>query len=115
MKLFRNKIIHLALITMLCLAFTPLPGAATMFLQTEAVSGTITAIENNAVELDGSGPLYYPVKPTLTMDLKVGSVVTLLYYVDRQNEKPIKKYVEYAPGRNSLTPKTPPMKKKEKK
>ena len=104
----RNSIIiRFVLVILLWIGLMPLAGQARVFLETEVVSGTITAVQDHAVELDGNGVFYYPANKEIKMNLKPGRVVTLRYYVD-QSGQPVRKYVEYAAGKNKLAPKTPP-------
>lgn len=107
MKLYRNNTIRYIIIVMICAGIFAVKAGARVSIQTKIVSGTITAINNNTVELDNNGIVYYPAKKTITMKLDVGSVVTLRYYVDN-SDNGTRKYLEYAAGKNTLAKKTPP-------
>ena len=113
MMIKRNRAILCLSVIILCLGLMPLQGHARLVVETKIVSGTITAVKNNAVELDGNGIFYYPAKKNMKMGLGPGKVVTLRYYVDNR-DKPINKYIEYAPGADSLAPKAPPAEKRAK-
>jgi hypothetical protein len=111
MMRYRRKIIRYLVMTLLCLSLVPLPGIAQIIIETETVSGTITRIKDNAVELDGTGTFYYPANKNMTVSLKAGEVVTLRYYVDHR-DKPMRKYVEFAAGRGTLPPPKAPQAEK---
>ena len=60
MLLSLKRIIRLSIMTVACLCILPLYTQARIFVDAEIVSGTITAVQDNAVELDGNGTFYYP-------------------------------------------------------
>lgn len=112
MMRFSKNIICYLVMTLLCLSMVPLQGIAQIIIETETVSGTITRIKDNAVELDGTGTFYFPANKNMIVTLKAGEVVTLRYYVDHR-DKPKRKYVEFAAGWNTLpSPKAPRDEKK---
>ncbi|KJS30657.1 MAG: hypothetical protein VR64_15760 [Desulfatitalea sp. BRH_c12] len=108
----RNKVTFHSYILLICLCLIPLHGYAGIYIETELVSGTVTSVRDGAIELDGNGISYYPASQRIEVDLKIGSVVTLRYYVDNSGE-PVNKIVEYALGRDSLAQWEPPVEDKE--
>lgn len=95
--------------TLFCLvALMPLQGHARVLLKTELVSGVISKVEDNVVSLVGDDNCYYPDSKRVEMDLEPGNMVTLRYYVDLQGDHPVRKYFQYAPGKNSLPKAVPP-------
>ena len=101
MKKYCRETIGYGLMIILCLGLLPMTGQARVFVETQVVSGTITAVHDNVVELDGNEVFYYPANAGITMNLGPGSVVTLRYYVDRRSNG-TRKYIAYAAGKNAL-------------
>lgn len=106
MMRFGNINIRWVVILIICLGLVPLSVSARVVIYSKIISGTITTVKDNAVELDGNGIYYYPAKKRMEMDLKPGQVVTLKYYVDYGDHQK-RKYIEYAPGQNTLAPTVP--------
>lgn len=75
--------------------------SAKLFLKTEIVSGKVVTITaDNTIELD-DGYLYYPDRKTESVLIQPKAFITLKYYIDMNLDR---KYIEYAPGKNSLSP-----------
>lgn len=100
-KMFGNikKItICLLFILSLCFGITSQVNAK-VFFETQIVSGTITDIRDNIIELDGYTN-YYPANENLTIDLQIGTEVTIRYFISIDE---VKKYLEYAPGLDTIS------------
>ena len=72
---------------------------AKVFLDTQIVSGTITNIQNNIIELDRYTN-YYPANEKLSINLKIGTEITIRYFTSIDE---VKTYLEYSPGLNTIT------------
>ena len=89
---------HFILIALL-LGIFPSALTARIFIATEIVSGQVISItQDNTIELD-DGFLYHPGKKNISLSIKPGEYISIKYYIDGNDEK---KYIEYAPGKNSL-------------
>ena len=84
----------------LCCIF-PSTLNAGVFIQTKIVSGQVVSItESNTIEMD-DGFLYYPAKKNMRISVRQGEYISIRYYVDG-NDQGKRKYIKYAPGKNSL-------------
>ena len=99
---------RLLIVTICCMGLLPLLAQAAIYIETKIVSGTISAVRDNAVELDGTGTFYYPASEKMTMTLKLGDNITLKYFIDNSRGEPRRVYVEFAPGMFSLNQSAPP-------
>jgi hypothetical protein len=72
---------------------------AKVFIAADIVSGQVISItEENTIELD-DGFLYYSEKKDIKLSIKPEEYISIKYYIDENNKR---KYIDYAPGKNSL-------------
>lgn len=89
------------LIGLLLVILPPSILTARIFLATEIVSGQVISImEEGIIEMD-DGFRYYPGTKKVPLSIKSGEYISIKYYFYGNDER---KYIEYAPGKNSLKP-----------
>ena len=104
----KKGIIPWLVIAVCCMGWIPLVAQAGIYIDTKVISGTISAVKNYAVELDGTGTFYYPASEKMVVNLKPGDNITLRYFIDNSRGEPVRVYVEFAPGKYSLSESAPP-------
>lgn len=99
-----KNIIVLGVILLSCSVFVVSSVNAKMGIPTQLVSGTITAVKDGVIELDGEEN-YHPVNMDKKVSLATGKTVTIRYVTSPDGTK---KYVEIAPGLDTLSPEEMP-------
>lgn len=103
--------ITIFLLVVVCLFFgTTFQLNAKMYLKTQIATGKITDIRDGVIKLDWYRE-YCPAKKNMILDIKKGTEVTIRYFISMDD---IRKYVEIAPGLNTLSVPDVPVNKKEK-
>ncbi|MCF6245803.1 MAG: hypothetical protein L3J69_00435 [Desulfobacula sp.] len=99
MRKTKSYILHI--ITGIALLAIILPSGVTakIFIETSLIAGQVISIsEKNIIQLD-NGSVYLPAHENIKLNIVPGQIVTIRYYILDQEEK---RYIEVAPGKNSL-------------
>ena len=104
----KKSLFGVSTICLILLALAPANSPARVYINTEIASGIVTDISNNVITLD-SGVQYYPAAKATVPEINVGTAITLRFYTDTEQKN---RYLEVAPGKNSLAKLPVPVEKK---
>lgn len=103
--ILKKTLISLTSILFLFLCTLLINTNAKLMITTQIATGTISLIQENAIQLEEDYNTYYPIKKAEILNVQPGDLVTLEFYIDPEGKR---YYVAVALGKNTLKASPPP-------